>query len=161
MSTLILNVTGTSGAFTYTTHSALVVASVTPSFTLNISPTTRIAKPEQAVSYTVLVSRAGTLGSLGWPVTLTVVGLPTSVGSAWSVNPITPDACSILTLSISDKPSYGNHLLQVVGTVGTQVVAHSIELIIDYPFRTYLPVVLDIGQIIHYPFNIYLPIISK
>ncbi len=89
------------------------------------------------------------------------MGLSTSVGSAWSINPITPDACSILTLSIPDKPSYGNHLLQVVGTVGTQVVAHGIELIIDYPFKTYLPIVLDIGQVLHYPIIIYLPIISK
>jgi hypothetical protein len=139
--TYALAITGASGVYTRTAHSTLIVASVAPSFTLGVFPTSRIAKPNQAVSYTVAVSRAGTLvGSLNWSVTLTVVGLPTGVGATWSANPVTPGGSSILTLAIPGKPSYGNHLLQIVGAVGTQVVAHGIELTIE-PLRIYLPII--------------------
>jgi hypothetical protein len=141
--TYAMTVSGASRVLTDTTNLILIVTSETPSFTLSISPTTRAAKPNQIVSYTVVLSMAG---SLSWPVTLTVVGLPTGVGAAWSANPVMPGGSSILALSIPDKPSYGEHLLQVVGTASTQTVAHGIELVIDYPFKIYLPIVQNIGE---------------
>jgi hypothetical protein len=137
--TYLMTVTGTSGALTDTTGLTLIVASATPSFTLSISPTTRIAKPNQMVSYTATVTG---VNGFSQPVTLTVVGVPTSVGVAWSINPVTPDNSSILTLSIPSNPPFGNHLLQVVGTANMQVVAEDIRLIIAYPFRIYLPIIL-------------------
>jgi hypothetical protein len=137
-------VTGTSGVLTDTANLTLIVASAAPSFTLSISPTTRIARPNQVVSYTTVVAEAN---GFSQPVSLTVVGLPTGVDAGWSVNPVTPGNSSILTLSIPSSPSFGNHPLQVVGTadMGTadmQVVAEGFELIITYPFRVYLPIIL-------------------
>jgi len=117
----------------------LIVASAIPSFTLSISPTTRVAKPSQVVSYTAVVTGAN---GFNHPATLTVVRLPTGVGAVWSVNPVTPDHSSILTLSIPSSPLFGDHLLQVVGMIGIHLVAEGIELIIDYPFRVYLPIIL-------------------
>ena len=141
-------VSGTSGVLTDTANLTLIVASAAPSFTLSISPTTRIARPNQVVSYTVV---AAGVNGFSQPVSLTVVGLPTGVDAGWSVNPVTPGDSSILTLSIPGSPSFGNRLLQVVGTadMGTadmQVVAEGFELTITY---------------ITYPFSIYLPIILK
>jgi hypothetical protein len=124
--------------FTDTTDLTLIVASVPPSFTLSILPTTRIARPNQAVSYTAFVTR---LSDFSQPVSLTVIGLPADVSADWSVNPVTSDGSSILTLLISSDPPFGEHQLQVVGTADTQVVARDFGLTIVY-FRAYLPLVL-------------------
>lgn len=137
--TYAMTVTGTSGVLSDTANLSLAVASTAPSFTLNISPTICIAKPNQEASYTVTVT--GVTG-FSQPVTLTVLGLPAGVGKAWSNNPVTPDDLSALTLSIPSRPSFGDHLLMVVGTSETQVVAECIELTIDYPYKSYLPIVL-------------------
>lgn len=134
-----MTVTASSGALTDTANLSLVVASVTPSFTLSISPTTHIAEPNQVASYTTCVNG---IGGFSQPVSLTVAGLPTEVGAAWSVNPVAPDNASILTLSIPTSPPFGDHALQVVGVADTQVVTKGIQLIIAYPFRIYLPTIL-------------------
>jgi hypothetical protein len=132
-------VTGTSGALTDMANLTLIVASATPSFTLSISPATRVAEPNQIVSYTVVVSG---VNGFSQSVTLTVVGLPIGVGTVWSINPVTPDDSSILTLSIPSKPSFGDHSLYVVGTAETHTVTKSVELIIGYPLKYYLPIIL-------------------
>ena len=119
------------------------MASPIPSFTLSISPTTRVAKPNQAVSYTVTVAGAN---GFRQPMTLTVAGLPTGVDPTWSTNPVTPDSSSILTLSVSQSPPFGHHPLEIVGMVEMQTVTEGIELIIDYPARIYLPVILGIDN---------------
>ena len=141
-----MTVIGTSGALTDAVDLTLTVASATASFTLDISPTTRIAKPNQIVSYDASIT--GTDG-FSQPVSLVVVRLPAGVGAVWSVNPVTPDGSavvphgsSILTLSIPSNPPFGRHPLQVVGIADMQLVAKDIELIITYPFRVYLPTVL-------------------
>jgi len=137
-----MTVTGTSEVLTGTANLTLIVASIAPSFTLSISPTTRVAGPGQVVSYTAVVS---SINGFSLPVTLTVVGFPTGVGTSWSVNPIKSGNASTLTLSIPGSPPYGNHPLEVVGTAEGQVVAQSIELFIDYPFKSYLPIILRRG----------------
>ena len=134
-----MTVTSTSGVLNDTANLTLIVASAAPSFTLSISPSTRIAGPNQVVSYTTVVAEAN---GFSQPVSLTVVGLPTGVGAAWSVNPVTPGNSSILTLSIPGDPPFGNHLLEAVGTADMQVVAEEFELTITYPFRVYLPIIL-------------------
>jgi hypothetical protein len=135
-----MTVAGTSGVLTDTADVILIVASASPpSFTLSISPTTRIAKPNQVVSYTAVVTGGN---SFSQPVTLTVVGLSTGVDAAWSVNPVAPGNSSILTLSISSSPPFGDHLFKVVGTTETLTVTEGVELIIDYPFKNYLPIIL-------------------
>jgi hypothetical protein len=134
-----MTVTGAADVFTGITPLTLIVTSVAPSFTLSISPTTRIAKPDQIVSYTAVVTG---VSGFSQPVTLTVVGLPTGVGSGWSVNPVAPDSSSILTLSIPSSPPFGRHQLQAVGMTQAQTATRGIELIIDYPFKIYLPIVL-------------------
>ncbi|MDY6876709.1 MAG: hypothetical protein SWK90_10985 [Chloroflexota bacterium] len=134
-----MTVTGTSGALTDTADLTLIVASATPSFTLSIAPTTRTASPNQVVSYTTAV--AG-INGFSQPVSLTVIGLPAGVNTAWSVNPVAPDDSSILTLSIPSNPQFGDHSLQVVGTAGMQLVTEGIDLTIVYPFRVYLPTIL-------------------
>jgi hypothetical protein len=136
--TYAMTVTGTSGVLTDTANLTLIVASAVPSFTLNISPTTRIARPNQVVSYTTVVAEAN---GFSQPVSLTVVGLPAGVDAGWSVNPVTPDNSSTLTLSIPSNPPFGDHLLQVVGTADMQVVTEGFELTITYPFSIYLPIV--------------------
>jgi hypothetical protein len=124
---------------TDTANLTLTVASAAPSFSLSISPTTRIAEPNQVVSYTTVATG---VNGFSQPVSLTVVGLPTGVDAGWSVNPVTPGDSSILTLSIPGSPPFGNHLLQVVGTADMQVVAEGFELTIVYPFSIYLPIIL-------------------
>jgi hypothetical protein len=134
-----MTVTGTAGVLTDTASLFLIVTSATPSFTLSVSPTTCIARPNQIVSYTAVVTG---VNGFSQPVTLTVLGLPPGVGASWSVNPVTPGNSSILTLSIPSSPPFGDHPLQVVGTAETQTVAKSVRLIIDYPFKSYLPIIL-------------------
>jgi len=134
-----MTVNGTSGVLTETANLTLIVASAAPSFTIGVSPTTHIAKPNQVVSCTTSVTGANDFSQ---PVSLTVVGLPTDVSAAWSVNPVTPDNSAILILSIFNNPPFGKYLLQVVGIADEQVVPRDIELVIIYPFRVYLPIVL-------------------
>ncbi len=139
-----MTVTGTSGVLTDTANLTLIVISKTPSFTMSISPTTCIAKANQIVSYTAVVSG---VNGFSEPVTLTVVGLPPGITAAWGVNPVAPDNPSILTLSIPSSPPSGDYPLYVVGAAETLTVAERVELIIQYPiidpsFRNYLPIVL-------------------
>jgi hypothetical protein len=134
-----ITATGSSQVVTGTASLTLVVASVTPSFALSISPTTNVASPNQAVSYTAFVTRTG---SSSLPVSLAVAGLPTGVGAAWSVNPVMPDDASILTLSIPSSLPVGDYPLRVVANADTHVVSKSIQLIVSNPHRIYLPTVL-------------------
>ena len=108
-------------------------------FSLSVSPSKRVAKPDETVSYTVDVTG---IGGFDQPVDLVVVGLPPDVGVAWSVNPVYPDGSSNLTLSVSGAPSFGYYQLYVVGTSGTEAVSRDAELTIDYPFKIYVPIIL-------------------
>ena len=82
------------------------------------------------------------MDGFGQPVDLVVMGLPPCIGAAWSVNPVTPDGSSVLTLSIPGKPPFGRHPVHVVGTADALVIAKEVELIVAYPFSFYLPIVL-------------------
>jgi hypothetical protein len=137
--TYVMTVTGMSETLSDKADLALIVASEAPSFTLSLSPTTRIAGPNQVISYTAVISR---VNSFSQPVTLNVVGCPTGIGIVWSINPVTLDGSSVLTLSVPSDPPFGEHALQVVGTAEIQTVAEGIQLVIDYPFRVYLPAIL-------------------
>jgi hypothetical protein len=133
-------VTSTAGVLVDTAELALVVVPVAPpSFTLSVSPTTRIASPNRTVSYTVVIIE---MDGLGQPVDLAVMGLPTGVGVAWSINPVTPISPSILTLSIPGRPPFGGHPFQVVGTTQTLSATKGAKLIIEYPFKEYVPIIL-------------------
>ena len=134
-----MTVTGEAGVLSDTADLMLIVASATPSFTLGISPTVRAAMPGEEVSYAVAVTG---IGGFSQPVSLRVVGLPAGVGKAWTVNPVAPGGSSMLTLALSEAVPFGDFRLYVVGTVGTQVVDRDIRLVVDYPFKIYLPVVL-------------------
>ncbi|UCC63827.1 MAG: hypothetical protein JSV36_01860, partial [Anaerolineae bacterium] len=138
--TYAMIVTDSSGVLTDTANLILIVASAKPSFTLSISPTTRIARPKQIVSYTAVVTG---VDGFSLPVSLMVVGFPMDVGAAWSIDPATPDNSSVLTLSIASGPPFGDHPLHVVGTAETQVVVKDIELTnIPYPFKSCLLIIL-------------------
>jgi hypothetical protein len=132
-----MSVTGTAGEHSDTADLTLIVATETPSFTLSISPTLRTAVPDQAVAYTVVVT---SVESLIQPVTLTVLGLPTGVTETWSVNPVMPDGSSILTLFVPHSPPFGEHALQVIGTLKQVNVIEDFTLIIQRII--YLPLVL-------------------
>ena len=135
-----MTVTGTAGMVADTASLTLIVASAAPtSFTLSVSPTIRIAKPNQIVSYTIVATGDG----FSQPVTLDTAGLPKDITSGWSINPVAPGSFSILTLSIPGHPSFGSHSFHVIGTTETQVVTRSVGLTIDYPFKNYLPIVLN------------------
>lgn len=135
-----MTVTGASGALTDTASLTLIAASAAPSFTLGVSPDIRIARPNQVVSYTALMTA---VNGLSGPVNLTVVGLPVGVGATWSVNPVMPGDPSILSLAISDAPLFGDHALDVVatttGTTSTQVVTRGIGLVIWHLYKLWLP----------------------
>ena len=131
---------GSSGVLTDAVDLSLIVGSATPiSFTLSVSPTIRVAEPGQVVSYAVDVTG---VGGFSEPVTLVEVGLPETVGSAWGVNPVLPDGDSLLTLSVPGHLSFGEHPFYVAGISGAQVTAERTELIIDYPYKGYLPAIL-------------------
>jgi hypothetical protein len=136
-------VTGASGALTDTASLTLIAASEAPSFTLGVFPDIRIARPNQVVSYTVLVTEVN--GLIG-PVNLTVVGSPVGVGATWSVNPVMPGDPSVLALAISADPLVGSHKLEVVGTAagtpGIQVVTQGVELVIELPYKLFLPLLV-------------------
>lgn len=134
-----MTVTGSSGVLTNTVRLTLLVAAATPSFTLSISPTTRVAEPNHVAYYTAFITG---INGFSQPVSLTIAGLPTDVGAAWSVNPVIPDNASVLTLSIPSDQPFGDYPLQVVGIAGTQVVTKDIRLAIAYPFEIYLPTIL-------------------
>jgi hypothetical protein len=156
LGTYVMTVTGTSGQVTATTSLTLLVTSAPPpTFTMSVSPTTRIARPSQAVSYTAFITK---LNDFSQPVSLTVVGLPIGVDPAWSVNPVTPDGSSMLTLFIPSNPPFGEHQLQVVGTADTQVVTKDFGLTIAY-FETYLPIALR-GYSFAYG-EVYLPLVLR
>jgi hypothetical protein len=138
--TYLMTVTGTAGALTDTVHLTLGVSSEIPHFALSISPTIRVAEPNQVVSYTTTVRD---IGGLGQPVTLAAVGLPAGVEATWSLNPVTPGDASTLTLSISSDPPFGDHPFHIVGMSGTQTVTENARLTILYPFRNYLPILLE------------------
>jgi len=132
-------VTGTSRLLTDTVELNLVVTSTAPSFNLSILPTTRVAGPAQVVSYTVA---AVSLGGFSQPVTLMATELPAGVGATWGFNPVTPDNSSTLTLSVPSSPPFGDHQFYVVGTTETEAIAESAQLIIEYPFKSRLPIIL-------------------
>ncbi|MBN1583609.1 MAG: hypothetical protein JXA89_23080, partial [Anaerolineae bacterium] len=135
-----MTVAGSTGALTATAGIDLVVASLTTSFTLDISPTIRTAKPGEAVSYTVVLSG---VNGFSQPVNLDVVGIGNAgVKAAWSSSPVVPGGSSTLTLSVLPHPLFGDHTLQVVGLFEAQVTAAPIELAIDYPYKVYLALVL-------------------
>jgi hypothetical protein len=133
-------VTGTAGGYTGTADLILIVASAPPpSFTLSVSPTARVVEPGEVVSFTANV--AG-LSGFSYPVTLTVVGLPTGVGAAWEINPVTPEAASTLTLSTPSTLLSGDYPFYVVGMTESGAVVDSAKLSIDYPFKIRLPIIL-------------------
>jgi hypothetical protein len=135
-----MTVTGTTGASTGAADLTLIVASASPpSFTLSISPTTRVAEPSQAVSYTATV--AG-MNGFSQPVTLTAAGFPTDVEVVWGVNPVIPGGFSVLTLLIPSSPPFGDYMFYVVGMTETEAVTESARLIIEYPFKSHLPIIL-------------------
>jgi len=134
-----MTVTGDAGVLRDTARLALVVATATPSFTFSISPTVRVAKPDETVSYTTVFTG---VGGFSFPVSLEVVGKPAGVDATWTVNPVLPGESSTLNLALSKSVLLGDHTLYVVGTAGTQVVDRDIQLIIDYPFKIYLPIIL-------------------
>jgi hypothetical protein len=140
--TIPMTVTGSSGLLADTATLTLIVTSAAPSFTLSISPTVRLAEPNQVVSCTVTVRG---IHGFDQPVTLEVVGLPTGVGAAWSTNPVTPDGFATLTLYIPSDPPWGDHPFHVVGTSGTHVVTEQGRLIVNYPYKSYLPIVSKQG----------------
>ena len=134
-----MNVTGNSGVATDTVDLVLVVASESPSFTLSIRPTTRIVKAGQVVTYTGLVSG---LDGFSQPVSLTVAWLPLGVEETWSGNPVMPGDFSILTLSTAAiLPLDRDYTLLATGSAGMDLCVETFELIIEAPFKMYLPAI--------------------
>ena len=58
------------------------------------------------------------------------------------IDAYSPSGFHVLTISIPTNPPFGSHLLQIVGAAETQVTIKEVKLIIDYPFKTYLPIIL-------------------
>jgi len=136
-----MTVIGDAGVLSDTATLDLIVASAAPSFAFDVSPSAWVAAPGQTASCTVSVTG---IGGFSQPVDLTVVGLPAGVVPAWTVDPVLPGGSSMLTLSLSESAPYGGYGVYVVGTAGTLVVASELWLSIEYPFKTYLPVVLRV-----------------
>jgi len=134
-----ITVVGTSGTLTDTAVLPLILTSVAPSFILSVSPRAQVAKPNETISYTVVVTG---VNGFSQPVTLTVVGLPTSIGAFWNVNPVMPSNSSRLTLFIPGRPSFGDHLFQIVGMAERRTATETVRLIVNYPLKDYLPITM-------------------
>jgi len=133
-----MTIAGHSATLTDTATLTLIVTSVTPSYTMTVTPASRETAPGHNVTYTIVITGSG---GFHQPVTLSVVGVPAGVNTNWNVNPITPDGSSRLALAVTGATPLGRYPIQIVGAAGTQVVAHAVQLIVDYPFKVYLPLV--------------------
>ena len=98
-------------------HTAVVTLSVQPppDFTLGVVPAAGIVTQGQAISFTVYVT-----GERGFaePVNLSLEGLPADVTAAWSANPVTPTAQTVLTLTTSLSTPAGDYPMLIRGAGG-------------------------------------------
>jgi hypothetical protein len=136
-----MTVRGLSDGFIVAANITLTTT-VPPSYTVNITPSIQIAPPNGTVYFTTTVKA---LNDFSRTVTLDVHELPHGVSATWSENPVVPDAYSVLTLSTPAAPICGEYLLQVVGKSGTNIASGNFHLLIPYPFKVFLPVILKSG----------------
>lgn len=98
-------------------HTASATLSVTPhpDFILEVWPSVREVIQGQSVTYTVVLT---SLYGFSAPVILGVEDLPADTVADWSLNPATPDASTVLTITTGSHAPTGTHLLTVWATGG-------------------------------------------
>jgi hypothetical protein len=134
-------VTGRSPVATDTVGLILLVASASPSFTLQITPLSRTLQAGQAVTFTGLVQGQG---GFNQPVHLDVAWLPAGVEARWQPNPILPGSATVLTLEAGAPSSLDRRYpLLATASSGADVYVKDFELIVLAAFRLYLPLMLQ------------------
>ncbi|MBI1820964.1 MAG: FG-GAP repeat protein [Nitrospirae bacterium] len=97
-------------------------------FTLASTPASQTAGVGSNASFTLTLTSVNSFAS---PITLSVTGLPSGAGGAFSANPVTPTtsgASSILTVSVSLSAAPGTYALQVTGIGGGETHAIPVTL---------------------------------
>jgi uncharacterized repeat protein (TIGR01451 family) len=104
----------------------------TPDFTMSAVPAMQTACIPGDVEYSIQV---GANAGFSDPVTLSVTGTPTGYGAAFSSNPVTPSATSVLTLTGSAVAAPGTYSLDVVGVspTSTHTVTVGLDLVAGPP----------------------------
>ncbi|MDQ4041898.1 MAG: hypothetical protein M3141_09140, partial [Actinomycetota bacterium] len=110
-----LTITGTGGGLTRTATVSLVVQPpAPPDFTLSISPSSRMIRPNGSTTYTVSIARTGGFADL---VDLSVGGLPANYTWSFSQDPVQL-ATSQVTLTVRASSTKGSFTFTVSGLGG-------------------------------------------
>ncbi|MCU1659388.1 MAG: hypothetical protein JWO57_4044, partial [Pseudonocardiales bacterium] len=128
-----LTVTGTSGS---TTHPASLTLVVTPppDFGVAVNPTSRTVTAGGSGVYAVSTSA---LNGFGGPVTLSVTGIPASVGTAsFAPTSVAAGGSAQLTVATSTSAPSGSYPLTITGTSGA--ITHTVAATLAVPARDFV-----------------------
>jgi subtilisin family serine protease len=124
-----LTITATSGAITRTATATLVVSGP-PDFTISTAPTSKSVVAGGSASYSVGVTA---LNGFTGDVSLSVGGLPASVGATFTPGTITTAGSSQLALSTSTSTIPGSYPLTISATSDSITHASAITLVVTAP----------------------------
>jgi uncharacterized membrane protein len=123
-----LTITGTSGTLIRTTAVTLVInATVSPDFSLSVTPSSRTIDPGYVTTYTVTVNG---MGGFTAGVNLTVSGLPQFATASFNPSSITPSNSSTLTITTAHRGPSGTFNLTITGTSGAMVRTTNATLVV-------------------------------
>jgi hypothetical protein len=118
-------VRGTNHIFFDINNANITITAPASTYNISASPTNVSFCTGLNATSTINVTKVGSFNS---PVTLSVSGLPSGAAGTFSVNPVTPDNTSVLTISGPGTP--GNYAVTVTGTSGAIVKTALINLTI-------------------------------
>jgi len=126
--TYALTITGTSASRVQTMPTTLRV--LQPDFELSLQPSWRSVWSGEDALYTAhLTATDGFTAG----VTLDVGGLPVNVTHAWSANPVTPTASTLLTITTAPGTVGGVYTFTITGTAGSLVHTAQAALRVSEP----------------------------
>jgi hypothetical protein len=120
----------------------VITTTDTSDFALTITPFSRTVRPPQTVTYTVAIS---SIDGFTRPVSLSVLGLPTDSTADWSANPVSPGQHATLSVATALLSPPGPYALFVTGQAGIRAHIEPAGLVVDYPYRLYLPILQKQG----------------
>lgn len=126
--TYTFTITGTAGSLVHAAQATLSI--LNPSFELSIVPSWISVGLEEDVVYTAYLTATDGFSE---SVALDVDGLPPNVTQQWSVNPITPTASALLTLTTMPDTPRGVYTLTITGTSVSSVRTAQATLQVSQP----------------------------
>ncbi len=125
-----LIITGTTGTQSHSANITLMVT-LTPDFTLSVSPASRTIQNGSSTTYTVKIT---SLNGFNSPVDLSVPTFPAGSTGSFTPDPITPDpdcfCTSTLSISVPSNCVPGNYKINVTATSGTIIHFYPVTLVV-------------------------------